>query len=341
MMSCTIFPKRLVLFLITLLLSISNATNLLSNMRPIGTGLSQGHLNATEQLLFSHECKNSPCLMTHIWMAGVPCVDTATIRYYIDGEAIPAIEFQPYLACAAGFDDQTSPWATKWFGKGAKSTGWLHNFKVPFNSIRITFQNKLPSCSSTHGMVWLIARGTESMNLKIGDLDLPTNARLKLIKTDKILQPLEFIDIVNVDSSNSGMFFQVTMQVNSSKNLNFMEGCFHYYDDERTDFPGMLLSTGMEDYFDSEFYFDGGEFHFPVSGNTHQSKKFEDVYEWSGYRFHDMDPIVFNKGMRFQWRNGDVNDPVTGLKCTSDKTTNVVGDPQKSHLIAYAWVYVW
>ena len=341
MMSCTIFPKRLVLFLITLLLSISNATNLLSNMRPIGTGLSQGHLNATEQLLFSHECKNPPCLMTHIWMAGVPCVDTATIRYYIDGEAIPAIEFQPYLACAAGFDDQTSPWATKWFGKGAKSTGWFNNFKVPFNSIRITFQNKLPSCRSTNDMVWLIVRGTESMNLRVGDLDLPTNARLKLLKTDKILQPLEFIDIVNVDSSNSGMFFQVTMQVKSSKNFNFMEGCFHYYDEERTEFPGMLLSTGMEDYFDSAFYFDGGEFHFPVSGNTHQSKNAKGVYEWSGYRFHEMDPIVFNKGMRFQWRNGDVNDPATGLKCTSDKTTNVVGDPQESHLIAYAWVYVW
>ena len=27
-------------------------------MRPIGTGLSRGHLNATEQLLFSHVCKN-------------------------------------------------------------------------------------------------------------------------------------------------------------------------------------------------------------------------------------------------------------------------------------------
>jgi hypothetical protein len=314
----------------------------LSMMKPIGTGLSQGRVNSTEQVLFTHTCINKPCVMNHIWMTGAPCVDNATIRYYVDEETHPSIEFQPYLACAAGFDDQTSPWATKWFGKGAKSTGWFHNFKIPFSKIRITFQNKLQTCNKggNDQVVWLIVRGSESMNLRIGDLNLPENARLKLLKTDKVLQPLEFVDIANIRSSNSGLFFQVTMQVNSSKNFNFMEGCFHYYDDTRTEFPGMLLSTGMEDYFDSAFYFNGGEFHFPVSGNTHQSNM-NGVYQWSGYRFHDMDPLVFSKGMRFQWRNGDVNDPVTGLKCTSNATTNVCGNPQKSHLISYAWVYVW
>lgn len=311
-------------------------------MRPIGTGLSQGKINSTEQVLFSHDCEHTPCLMTHIWMTGSPCVDNATIRYYIDHEESPSIEFQPFLACAAGFDDQTSPWATKWFGKGAKSTGWFHNFKVPFSSIRITFQNALDGCNNGKNdqVVWLIVRGSEGMGLRIGELDLPSNSRLHLFKTDKLLQPLEFVDIVDISPSKSGMFFQVTMQVNSSENFNFMEGCFHYYDDKRTEFPGMLLSTGMEDYFDSAFYFNGGEFHYPVSGNTHQSNV-DNVYKWSGYRFHDMDPLVFQKGMRFQWRNGDVNDPISGLKCISQKTTNVCGNPQKSHLTAYAWVYLW
>ena len=39
----------------------------------------------------------------------------------------------------------------------------------------------------------------------------------------------------------------------SELNFNFMEGCFHLYDDRHSDWPGMLLSTGMEDYFDSAF----------------------------------------------------------------------------------------
>ena len=33
---------------------------------------------------------------------------------------------------------------------------------------------------------------------------------------------------------------------------------------------GMLLSTGMEDYYDSAFYFNGGGFHDPVAGLTHK-----------------------------------------------------------------------
>ena len=34
-------------------------------------------------------------------------------------------------------------------------------------------------------------------------------------------------------------------------------------------FPGVVLSTGTEDFFDSAYYFDGGPFRFPVSGLTH------------------------------------------------------------------------
>jgi hypothetical protein len=26
-----------------------------------------------------------------------------------------------------GFDDQTAPWGTKWFGKGARTGGWYNN----------------------------------------------------------------------------------------------------------------------------------------------------------------------------------------------------------------------
>ena len=102
----------------------------------------------------------------------------------------------------------------------------------------------------------------------------------------------------------------------------------------------MLLSTGMEDYYDSAFYFDGGPFHAPVSGVTHL-----EAAAFSGYRFHEMDPIVFSDGMRFQWRNGDVTDVATGLKCTAEEaagpTVTTCGDPQSSTVDSTAWVYVW
>ena len=119
-----------------------------------------------------------------------------------------------------------------------------------------------------------------------------------------------------------------------------MEGCFHLYDDQHSDWPGMLMSTGMEDYFDSAFYFNGGDFHAPVSGSTHQVQTGNRT-EWSGYRFHEMDPIVFSDGIRFQWRNGDVTDPATGLKCTLKAGGKVCGNPQPSEFKSYAWVYTW
>ena len=175
---------------------------------------------------------------------------------------------------------------------------------------------------------------------QLGGLQLPTTARLHLIKTDAILKPLEFVDMVNVPGGKSGMFFAVAMQVESTLNFNFMEGCFHFYDKTRTTFPGMIMSTGMEDYFDSAFYFNGGDFHAPVAGSSHQTNV-NGTSQWSGYRFHEMDPIVFSDGMRFQWRNGDVTDTATGLKCTLNTGGQTCGNPQSSHLVSYSWVYLW
>lgn len=324
------------LLCLTLPILSANALGDINTMRPIGTGQSQGSITAQEQVLFEYE--GSAGVMTHFWTAGSPQVDNVTWRYYIDNETVPSIEFQPFLACGAGFDDQTAPWGTKWFGKGAKSTGWFNNFRIPYgSSVRVTFALD-GAGAGTHGMIWSIVRGLEGMPLEIGGLSLPSSARLKLQKTDVMLKPLEFVDIVGKDTGagTAGLFFAVTMQVESSENLNFMEGCFHWYDDQRTQWPGMIMSTGMEDYFDSAFYFNGGTFHSPVSGNTHI-----DGQKWSGYRFHDMDLMPFSNGMRFQWRNGDVTDTNTGLKCTLETGGKPAGNPQPSHLIAYAWVYMW
>ena len=64
-------------------------------------------------------------------------------------------------------------------------------------------------------------------------------------------------------------------------------------------------------------------------------------YQWSGYRFFEMDPIVFSDGFRFQWRNGDVTDPATGLKCTLEVGGEAVGSPTASNISSYAWYYTW
>lgn len=55
---------------------------------------------------------------------------------------------------------------------------------------------------------------------------------------------------------------------------------------------------------------------------------------------HDIDPIFFTDGFRFEWRNGDVVDD-RGFKCIVDQGGHVVGSPTQSIVSSYTWVYVW
>jgi len=125
----------------------------------------------------------------------------------------------------------------------------------------------------------------------------------------------------------------------SSGNLNFLEACYHQFSPYNQSWPGTLLSTGTEDFFDSAYYFDGGEFHLPVSGFTHIFE-FKNLTTWSAYRFHEEDPMLFSNGFKFVWRIGDMTDR-SGIKCLIKSGGTINGSPTPSYVRAYAWVYVW
>jgi len=273
-------------------------------------------------------------VMTHFWAtAPFPVMENSMVRYYIDGEDDASIAFIPPLACGAGFNDQHSPWGTKWFGKGAKDGAWYNNFRIPFGkSVRITVQ----SLNGTRNGFYIIFRGAPNLPISIGGYQIPSNAHLKLQVFDKVVQPLDWVPIADIPN-DSGLFFMHTLAV-SSGNLNFLEGCYHQYTPYTQSFPGTVLSTGTEDYFDSAWYFNAGEFWFPVSGFTHMAQSNNQV-TWSAYRFHEMDPLPFSNGFLLHWRNGDVVD-AAGIKCFSQKGTTA-GSPTASHVTAYAWIYVW
>ena len=127
--------------------------------------------------------------------------------------------------------------------------------------------------------------------------------------------------VADIPSPASGLLFQHTLAVQSG-NLNFLEGCYHMYTPYDQPYPGVLLSTGTEDFFDSAYYFNAGEFHAPVSGFTHLNQT--GGVTFSAYRFQFMDPLPFKNGFRLQWRNGDMVDKKTGLKCFTETGGNVV-----------------
>jgi len=301
-----------------------------------GTGLSSGWVGP-EQFLFGHVlAPGQSGAMTHFWATYPTDVDDGVlVRYWVDGETTPSIEFRPSLACGVGSYDVDAPWGTKWFGKGSKNGGWHWNFRIPFQkSILVSVLHT----NDTHGGFYMIVRGAANVAITYGGVDFPSTARLLQFRTDAYFQPIEYITLANV-TSGRGIMFMHTLAVESG-NMNFLEGCFHLYTHEQRQFPGVVLSTGTEDFFDSAWYFDAGPFHLPVSGFTHIGQNSTGGITWSAYRFHEMDPLQFTNGFAFQWRNGDSNDPA-GMKCFMETGGGVVGSPTVSHVMAYVWVYVW
>ena len=115
------------------------------------------------------------------------------------------------------------------------------------------------------------------------------SARLRLHKIEsQVFQPLEWVPLLDMPSGR-GLVLLVALAASSSS-YQFWEGCVHMYSPYKQPFPGTLLSTGMEDYFDSAFGFDTGRFHGPVSGCTHRKGGMPPNLAHSG------DPDCFTSG---------------------------------------------
>ena len=140
-------------------------------------------------------------------------------------------------------------------------------------------------------------RGARDLPLNIGGYQLPSTARLELQKTSRTLGALEVANLTHVPTGN-GMQFMLTMAV-SSPSPTFLEGCFHAYAPPDQAFPGTVLSTGTEDYFDSGWDFASGLYRGSDAGLTHfnlSDYNATDGYNtlagnvsWSAYRIHDQD----------------------------------------------------
>jgi len=307
-----------------------------SKVSAFGTGLSNGVSTLSEQIIFDWILPDgvSHGTMTHFW-ATAPngVVEHTIVRYYVDDETTPSIQFLPPLACGTDPSEKRAPWGTRWIGKGAADGSWFMNFRIPFQkTIRITIQNQIKDS----GGFYMIVRGAPGLSLNFGGVEIPSTAKLLLQRVEKVVKPLEWVPVADVPKG-SGVFFMHTLFVQSN-NLNFLEGCYHQYSPYNQEFPGTVLSTGTEDYFDSGWYFNAGGFTMPVSGMTHLQTT-SNTAAVSAYRFHEADPLPFDSGLLIHWRNGDTVDPA-GRKCYSINGA-MVGTPGASNVTSYGWVYVW
>jgi len=207
-------------------------------------------VTATEQTLLSYNLSSTGewGVITHWWVTGGPTADFITLAFFVDGETTPSIAVTPGMACGVGFNDMTRvPWSTRWFGKNALEGGWFNNIRIPFTrSIRVTYT---AGPGQPDDSIYLIVRGSENMPTLIGGLPLPPTARLRLAITNATFPALAYVPLISAPNA-TGLYFMHTLSFTSG-NLNTLEGCYHAYTPADAPFPGLLLSSGTEDYFDS------------------------------------------------------------------------------------------
>ena len=193
------------------------------------------------------------------------------------------------------------------------------------------------------------------MPVILGDLILPTSARLRLYKNvNKVLSPMEYYQLASV-SGKAGALFQSTLKANSS-DLNYLEACYRVQIDGG---ETQLLSSGTEDFFLSAYYFNQGTFHLPNSGLTYiQSPGFV-----TAYKFFENDPVLFTKSFVLMSRCGEDShaclknstnlyqrgEPTSCMTTTGGNKMCYPGrtsHPSKLQLsqtvvTTYTWVYEW
>lgn len=276
---------------------------------------------ATEYTLYDYSGSG---VLTSMWFGGSwTDWDQTLINIYVDGESSPSISFELYLGHGIGYGDQTAPWGTARIGLTSTPSGIYNTYRIPFGS-RIVVTVKMPPSVTSNQAFWWILRGETNYPITFNGYTLPSTARLQLQKQNNILvQPLDLFTMAEV-SGKYGMLYQVTMAANSSS-FSFLEGQFRAYIDGATN--PLYLSSGTEDYFLGSYYFNDGIYHLPVAGCTH----FVNNQAFSGYRFHEEDPIFFSNALTLQGRCGE----------EADNYVFGPSPPAATTFTTYAWVYTW
>jgi hypothetical protein len=108
------------------------------------------------------------------------------------------------------------------------------------------------------------------------------------------------------------------------KDISYLEAIVRAYINGQP--RALSLSSGLEDYFLGTYYFNRGRYANDLAGLTHLDKIRN---TFSGYRFHDDDPIFFQSGLRLTCRCGE---EVAGKR---------LHDPPDTLFTTYTWVYHW
>ena len=328
------------------------------------------------------------------------------VDYFVDGEVDASVSMQPAMAAGQAFGDlmqkQNFIWDTGSFGFGRNTIStWFNRFHVPFlKTIRVQARFSPPGGKGCHESYFNV-RGTERAGAASASLvslpgygPLPPSARLSLQRIDNVTVPaFGFAPLFTLPKGKQAAIFLTALSLSApafehpgwpkhtppvprSPGNHYMEGCVYLYRSSTEQYPGLVVGTGAEDYFDSSYGFSDpwqyaqenpqyacaldvpGQEHncYPTFAFTHAGLLHHSLSTWDAteryamYKSHVDDPLVINDGGSLLYRVGDYinkSAPVGSghhFRCgTLDPGPSVVpsGPTQPTNVTSYVWAYTW
>ena len=240
---------------------------------------------------------DGPAVIERIWLTA-KCRDdlfrrNVLIRAYWDGETNPSIDspLGDFFGVGFGLYKQYTSLLM-----GMTSDAYYCYFPMPFRQsarFEIVNQSKDP-----------IMKFYFQITYRVLD-SLPEDAgyfHAKWRREEKTKRGEEYLIL---DARGEGKFVGCVLSLQGMPKVEpkFMEGDDKFYIDGSKE-PS-LRGTGVEDYFNSGWYFSTGEFAADFHGCTVLDKQANRI---SAYRFHILDPIPFERSLRMTMGHGESND---------------------------------
>lgn len=198
-------------------------------------------------------------VLHHFWVTGAQYkVDRMWISYFVDGEANASISFQPSMMCGLAFPTEVAHdfeySAGGLCGKTAPVGGYSNVFPIPFYKSVVVTARADPSDADCFD-AYLNVRGTVELPLAVPGTGqpLPFGTRMVLATNPLALrQPLDFVELFNFPSGTRGQVFMTAWGVEAQPEGGpqagggYIEGCWNFYADVLTPYPGLVAGTGVE-----------------------------------------------------------------------------------------------
>lgn len=210
------------------------------------------------------------------------------MRIYWDGMDRPSVEAPVGDFFGIGHSEYRH-YLSKYLGMS--SGGFYSYFPMPYEKIRIEFQN-LHETNATD--IFFNANYQELDELPEG------SGRFHCLFRTARLEGRDSLMIMEAEGKGHFVGCSLSMQAEQKNYLAYLEAPEHIYLDFEEGSEAAIVGTGLEDYFNGGWYFRDGEF----AGELHGVPLKDALRSMiTMYRFHEEDAISFERNIRVAFEN--------------------------------------